>query len=173
MILWYFKSATRYAENWYKAWHSWALANFDVVSHYQKLKAEAKGLPSCCDIFVHMTVHNINIGKGKGKSRAEHLEKKVKTTLSNIDALNVKIENHIVPAVHGFFRSIALAPSPGMYCCLSEVRKHIERMDYKLGKNLQDTLRLLTLLFKYGEKKNIAEALLEVGCQLHDHYLYK
>ena len=27
-----FLSATNYDKNWYKAWHSWALANFEVIS---------------------------------------------------------------------------------------------------------------------------------------------
>jgi len=87
-----YKAATEYDDNWYKAWHSWALANFDVIAYYQK--------------------HN------KPK----------------------KIEAHLVAAVHGFFKSIALAPKT---------------------QSLQDTLRLLTLWFKYGEKKEVEEALVE------------
>lgn len=39
-ILASFKAATEYDDNWYKAWHSWALSNFEVIAHYQKL-----GLP--------------------------------------------------------------------------------------------------------------------------------
>jgi len=90
-ILGSFKQATKYADSWYKAWHAWALSNFEVISHYQK----------------------------QGRPR--------------------NIEAHLVPAVHGFFRSIALAP----------------------GKSLQDTLRLLTLWFKYGDRKMVEEALVE------------
>lgn len=46
---------------------------------------------------------------------------------------------HLVPAIYGFFRSIALGP----------------------GQSLQDTLRLLTLWFKYGALKDVEAALLE------------
>jgi FKBP12-rapamycin complex-associated protein len=90
-----FKAATEYDPAWYKAWHSWALSNFDVITHYQRL----------------------------GTPDKKH-----------------KISAHLAPAVHGFFRSIALAPA---------------------GKSLQDTLRLLTLWFKYGDKKKVEEALVE------------
>jgi FKBP12-rapamycin complex-associated protein len=30
--------ATHYDSNWYKAWHTWALANFEVVSHLESQK---------------------------------------------------------------------------------------------------------------------------------------
>jgi FKBP12-rapamycin complex-associated protein len=33
--------ATHYDPNWYKAWHTWALANFEVVNHLLN-QAEAK-----------------------------------------------------------------------------------------------------------------------------------
>jgi len=71
-ILASFKAATEYDDHWYKAWHSWARSNFEVITHYQK------------------------------------------------QGLHDKISPHLVPAVSGFFRSIALAPQ---------------------GKSLQDTLR--------------------------------
>lgn len=50
-----------------------------------------------------------------------------------------KIEQHLLPAVIGFIRSIALAPYD----------------------NLQDTLRLLNLWFKYGSRKEIEKAVAE------------
>jgi len=91
-ILSSFKAATEYDDEWYRAWHAWALANFEAVSQYQKLGLTDKSAP------------------------------------------------HLVPAVAGFFRSIALAPQ---------------------SESLQDTLRLLTLWFKYGDKKKVEEALVE------------
>lgn len=39
-VLGFFKAAIKYDDGWYKAWHAWALSNFEVISHYQKL-----GLP--------------------------------------------------------------------------------------------------------------------------------
>ncbi|PWN23279.1 putative TOR1-1-phosphatidylinositol 3-kinase [Microstroma glucosiphilum] len=86
--------ATELDRSWYKAWHAWALANFDVISHHERLGN---------DITPQM------------------------------------IAASIVPSVQGFFRSIALAS----------------------GNSLQDTLRLLTLWFKFGYQENVAEAVSE------------
>ena len=36
-VLEYFRLATHYDRNWYKAWHSWALANFDVIANVEKI----------------------------------------------------------------------------------------------------------------------------------------
>ncbi len=49
------------------------------------------------------------------------------------------ILSHIVPAIHGFFRSIALSPR----------------------QTLQDILRLLTLWFQHGALKDVETALRE------------
>ncbi|KYQ91695.1 protein kinase [Tieghemostelium lacteum] len=87
-----FRSATECDTNWYKAWHSWALINFQVVSHYEQ----------------------------NGGSQEQ-------------------IAAHLLPAVHSFFRSIALAPD----------------------RSLQDTLRLLTLWFKHGAQKEVEAALMQ------------
>lgn len=85
--------ATRFDQNWYKAWHTWALANFEVINHYESIHGE---------------------------------------TLPN----NV-VEQHIVPAVQGFFWSIALSKES----------------------SLQDTLRLLTLWFKYAYHPDVSTAI--------------
>ena len=92
-ILNQFRLATENDEMSYKAWHRWALANFDAVSAAEK--ADGTVAPS-------------------------------------------KIKEHIVPAVHGFFRSIALSNE---------------------GESLQDTLRLLTLWFRHGDKTAVEDAL--------------
>ena len=87
--------ATSYNKNWYKAWHSWALANFEVVT--AQAKREGSVLPQSV------------------------------------------ISGHVVPAIVGFFKSIALASSS----------------------SLQDTLRLLTLWFAYGGDTEVNTAILE------------
>mmetsp|Transcript_36960 Transcript_36960/g.50960 ORF Transcript_36960/g.50960 Transcript_36960/m.50960 type:complete len:948 (+) Transcript_36960:3-2846(+) len=87
------KACTENGPNWYKAWHSWGLTNFEAVSFYEKQETK--------------------------KARK-------------------KIVKHLVAAVYGFFRSIALSP----------------------GKSLQDTLRLLTLMFKHGGGKEAEAALM-------------
>ncbi|KAJ3373228.1 phosphatidylinositol kinase- protein kinase tor1 [Kappamyces sp. JEL0680] len=87
-------AATHYDRNWYKAWHAWAFANFEVVSYHEKIQ--------------------------------EHIP------------TNVLIQ-HVVPSVQGFFRSISLS----------------------VGNSLQDTLRLLTLWFKYGYQQDVNLAIAE------------
>ncbi|KAI9091315.1 armadillo-type protein [Phlyctochytrium arcticum] len=87
-ILRSYLAATHCDKDWYKAWHAWAFANFEVISHYEK-------------------VH---------------------------DSIPPQIlVAHVVPSVQGFFRSIALSK----------------------GNSLQDTLRLLTLWFKYGYQPDV------------------
>ena len=85
-------------QGWYKAWHSWALANFEVVT---ALTAQAKRQNTA--IPQHVVVE------------------------------------HVVPAVQGFLKSIALSSSS----------------------SLQDTLRLLTLWFAHGGDHEVNTAVLE------------
>ncbi|KAK7686283.1 hypothetical protein QCA50_010507 [Cerrena zonata] len=88
--------ATHYDSSWYKAWHTWALANFEVVNFLESQSdnrlAEAPG----GDLVVH-----------------------------------------VVQAVDGFFRSIGLRNENA----------------------LQDTLRLLTLWFKFGHHDDVSHAM--------------
>ncbi len=93
-IIGHFQAATKYDPNWYKAFHSWALANYDAAAYYEKT------------------------------------------------GIQPKIIGHVVPAIRGFFRSIALSSN----------------------QTLQDTLRILTLWFKHGPHKEV-EAVLQEGFQ--------
>lgn len=86
-----YKRSTELDRDWYKAWHAWALANFDVITHHER--------------------HGVAIPFHE-------------------------VAASIVPSVHGFFRSISLAS----------------------GNSLQDTLRLLTLWFKFGHLEHVADA---------------
>ncbi|KAI8836345.1 armadillo-type protein [Chytridium lagenaria] len=79
-------------DEWYKAWHAWALANFEVLSYFEK---EHETIPS--QVLV----------------------------------------SHVVPSIQGFFQSIALSKE----------------------NSLQDTLRLLTLWFKYGYQQEVNTAI--------------
>ncbi|KAK0644594.1 armadillo-type protein [Cercophora newfieldiana] len=89
--------ATQYHSKWYKAWHAWALANFEVV---QALASR--------------------VGPD------ERIEQSM-------------VHQHVVPAVRGFFESIALSS----------------------GSSLQDTLRLLTLWLTYGGNPDVNTAVTE------------
>ncbi|KAI9893709.1 MAG: phosphatidylinositol kinase- protein kinase tor1 [Vezdaea aestivalis] len=90
-----YSSATQYNANWYKAWHAWALANFEVVNS---------------------------------------ITEREETTMSR-----ASIQQHVVPAILGFFKSISLSS----------------------GSSLQDTLRLLTLWFEYGGNHEVNTAVTE------------
>lgn len=97
-ILASYSQATKYNPRWYKAWHAWALANFEIV---QTLTARG-------EVQLAGGQHNI-------------------------------IVDHIVPAIQGFFKSIALSA----------------------GSSLQDTLRLLTLWFTHGGHVEVNTAVTE------------
>lgn len=99
-ILRSFLAATHCDKESYKAWHSWAFSNFEVISDYEKQ----------------------NDGKVP-------------------DQLLVM---HAVPSVQGFIHSISLSK----------------------GNSLQDTLRFLTLWFKYAYEPNVNAAILEGFSQL-------
>jgi len=90
--------ATSYNKGWYKAWHSWALANFEVVTAMAaQAKRQSSGVPQSM------------------------------------------LVDHVVPAVQGFLKSIALSSAS----------------------SLQDTLRLLTLWFAHGGDHEVNTAVLE------------
>ncbi|KAF2843628.1 phosphatidylinositol 3-kinase tor2 [Patellaria atrata CBS 101060] len=97
-ILSSYAAATRYNDSWYKAWHAWALANFEVVT---SITAQPNG--------------------------------KTSDVPPNI------VHEHIVPAIKGFFKSIALSTTS----------------------SLQDTLRLLTLWFAHGGHYEVNNAVTE------------
>lgn len=93
-----YAQATGYNRGWYKAWHAWALANFEVVTAItSQSNRETVELP-------------------------QHI-----------------IIDHVVPAVRGFFKSIALSSTS----------------------SLQDTLRLLTLWFAHGGDHEVSAAVTE------------
>lgn len=91
-------NATVHHNQWYKAWHSWALANFEVVTAMTaKAQSQDTDLPPSL------------------------------------------VSDHVVPAVKGFLKSIALSSSS----------------------SLQDTLRLLTLWFAHGGDSEVNTVILE------------
>jgi len=90
-----YKAATHYNQDWYKAWHAWALANFEVITAMTNNR-DRDG-PAIPTRYMH---------------------------------------EYVVPAIQGFFKSIALSSSS----------------------SLQDTLRLLTLWFNHGEHQEVNSA---------------
>ncbi|KAJ7580147.1 phosphatidylinositol 3-kinase [Mycena floridula] len=95
-ILYCYLLATRYDDGWYKAWHTWASANLEVVSYME------------------------------AQQRNHSLEIPAQTLLS-----------HVVQAIDGFFQTIVLRSSG----------------------TFQNTLRLLTLWFKFGAHDDVSRAM--------------
>lgn len=112
-ILSYYEAATKYDQGSYKAWHSWAYANFKVIQT-QRLALSQKSDP--------------NSASGTNM-----------TELAKKERENQLILQYAVPALKGFFRSINLSK----------------------GNSLQDTLRLLTLWFDYGQTSQVIDAVNE------------
>ncbi|KAL2872445.1 putative TOR pathway phosphatidylinositol 3-kinase TorA [Aspergillus lucknowensis] len=96
-----YSAATRYNRDSYKAWHSWALANFEVVTTIASQANRESG------------------------------------TLTMVPGHIVT--EHVIPAIRGFLRSIALSSTS----------------------SLQDTLRLLTLWFNHGGDQEVNNVVTE------------
>ncbi|KAL7976200.1 hypothetical protein Chor_008297 [Crotalus horridus] len=140
-VLQYYSASTEHDRNWYKAWHAWAVMNFEAVLHY-KLQNQARDEKKKLRHASGTSVTSANTEGSNSESEAESAEnspapspvqKKVMEDLSKTLLM------YTVPAVQGFFRSISLSR----------------------GNNLQDTLRVLTLWFDYGHWPEVNEALVE------------
>ncbi|KAL1122375.1 hypothetical protein AAG570_003780 [Ranatra chinensis] len=108
-ILQCYLTATQHDPTWYKAWHAWAYMNFQTVLFYKN-------------------------------NQPQLVTEQQKTENNCVNFQNVQnISQFTVPAVEGFFKSIALSH----------------------GNSLQDTLRLLTLWFDYGYLPDVYDALVE------------
>lgn len=94
-VLTSYYTATQLDTQWHKAWHAWALANFEVVGSFT--------------------------AGGDGEAA---------------DLPPTAIVDHVVPAIRGFFKSIALTSTS----------------------TLQDTLRILTLWFGHGTHPEVNSA---------------
>lgn len=128
-----YRNATKLDPTWYKAWHAWALVNYETV---QRIRKEARMLAS-------------QGGGMMSHSSAASSSSPSSSMLSSTASRNQlfsheMIKNNLVPAIVGFFRSIALNP----------------------GQNLQDILRLLTLWFDYGHDKLVESTIQELMKQL-------
>ena len=113
-ILSYYRAATENDPTWAKAWHHYAVWNFEAVQLFAARKS------STC-------------------SSPENQQRK--SLMDNYPPVSREVLlNHIVPAVNGFAKSISLTTSTK-------------------GSTLQDTLRMLTILFEYGDATEVYEAL--------------
>ncbi|KAH3038047.1 hypothetical protein KXW01_003998 [Aspergillus fumigatus] len=100
-VLGAYSAATKYNRDSYKAWHSWALANFEVVTTIASQTSRDGGIKPVVPGHI--------------------------------------VTEHVIPAIGGFLRSIALSSTS----------------------SLQDTLRLLTLWFTYGGDQEVNNVVTE------------
>ncbi|XP_071482072.1 serine/threonine-protein kinase mTOR-like [Diadema antillarum] len=181
-ILGYFRQATEHDRDWYKAWHSWAFMNYESVLYYKQQSLQNGAPPSATPSSntasttpttpsaattglatgspladqghpspippssqVSPGVGTCPVGDGgegegqvgSGVGSGEGVSTVGAEGASSDLAQSNHVQKYAVPAVHGFFRSIALSNE----------------------NSLQDTLRLLTLWFDYGQYTEVYEAL--------------
>ncbi|XP_029141485.1 serine/threonine-protein kinase mTOR [Protobothrops mucrosquamatus] len=140
-VLQYYSASTEHDRNWYKAWHAWAVMNFEAVLHY-KLQNQARDEKKKLRHASGTSVTSANTEGSNSESEAESAENSPAPSPVQKKAaedLSKTLLMYTVPAVQGFFRSISLSR----------------------GNNLQDTLRVLTLWFDYGHWPEVNEALVE------------
>lgn len=114
IILGAYLLATHFDDKWYKAWHNWALANFEVISLY--------------------TQNN----RGSLTTNVMEQNDTVEKQAQQLQMISMEVvQRHVIPSIKGFFHSISLSNSS----------------------SLQDTLRLLTLWFKFGGIPETARAM--------------
>ncbi|PRT55035.1 Serine/threonine-protein kinase TOR2 [Wickerhamiella sorbophila] len=131
--------ATHFDRGWYKAWHNWALANFEVVSLYEHsvqkaLDAANNENGNSTDADEDDEMEDTELGGGAGPTALVP-----GAAVVGAEGESHCVQAHVVPAIKGFFHSITLAHKSA----------------------LQDTLRLLTLWFKYGGLTEPARAISE------------
>ncbi|KAG5419194.1 TOR1 [Candida metapsilosis] len=137
IILGAYLLATHFDSKWYKAWHNWALANFEVISLYTS-QTEANNKIETLDERENHEVGGGDAGALQRRpSKGGHAQHNNVTT--NLEIPMEAIQRHVIPSIKGFFHSIALSNS----------------------NSLQDMLRLLTLWFKFGGIPEAAQAMTE------------
>ncbi|XP_075459599.1 serine/threonine-protein kinase mTOR isoform X2 [Ascaphus truei] len=141
-VLQYYSASTEHDHNWYKAWHAWAVMNFEAVLHY-KHQNQARDDKKLRQASIASANTEGSESESEGDSHENSpvpspVQKKVPEHFVAQDSSQTLLL-YTVPAVQGFFRSISLSR----------------------GNNLQDTLRVLTLWFDYGHWPDVNEALVE------------
>lgn len=126
-MLAYYTAATEHNTSWYKAWHALAYMNYEAVLFYKN-----RG----------------NVQQSAGMTEKSDSGATVSSPVALVPMVPMQKQSSVatpyvftyaVPAVQGFFKSIALSS----------------------GSSLQDTLRLLTLWFDYGQWPDVYEAIVE------------
>lgn len=135
IILGAYLLATHFDDKWYKAWHNWALANFEVISLFTSLSnAASNAIRKSIQGEIMEQNKQVNVEPNSAEAEdGENSSGQSNTTMIPMDV----VHRHVVPSIRGFFHSIAISNS-----------------NY-----LQDTLRLLTLWFKFGGIPEVAQVM--------------
>lgn len=93
--------ATHFDSSWYKAWHNWALANFEVISLYTNQNSNLNNKQE-------------GIMEQNEQVKVEQLDddqpKQLQGTQANMIPMEA-VHRHVVPSIKGFFHSISLSES--------------------------------------------------------------
>uniref|UniRef100_H2Y9H2 non-specific serine/threonine protein kinase n=1 Tax=Ciona savignyi TaxID=51511 RepID=H2Y9H2_CIOSA len=148
-IINFHKLSTEHDRSWYKneflcfnitphvkAWHSWAVINFECVLFYKNKLDEADEPKALRDIPDYMQKGGQD--NSSEESDSEDTDDGSPKQIKQSDYSN-SILKYAIPSVQGFFHSIALSH----------------------GNSLQDTLRVLTLWFEYGHHHSLHDVLVE------------
>lgn len=133
IILKFYSSALEKDKNWYKVAHAWAYMNYEAALFYKYQGQQKQHQEN--QTSVNSTAY-LSPGDIGAWVEQESLQM---NNINKIGSTTEHVRNYAVPAVKGFFHSIALCH----------------------GNSLQDTLRLLTLWFDYGHIANVHEAVVD------------
>lgn len=89
--------ATHFDKTWYKAWHNWALANFEVISAITLKKKTTEYPQQSSEADDHAIENNSNSNEAINLNKDNYPDE--------------LIHRHVVPAIKGFFHSISLSSS--------------------------------------------------------------
>lgn len=129
--------ATHFDKNWYKAWHNWALANFEVIFY---CNSQNKNQEDSHDLnkYINKSFYNEKF-MDENDTIDQIIINDNQPNILHDSGLIDSIKKHVQPAIKGFFYSISLLNS----------------------NSLQDTLRLLTLWFKFGFINEVSQSMIE------------
>ncbi|EAL66546.1 protein kinase, Atypical group [Dictyostelium discoideum AX4] len=104
-----FKAATECDPNWYKAWHSWALINFEVVSHYEQNGGTPEQIGAHLLPAVHSFFKSISLGPDRSLQDTLRLltlwfkhgaQKEVEAALmQGFNTISIDTWLHVIPQI--------------------------------------------------------------------------
>ena len=147
-----YEYAWTYDETNYKAWNAYAVLNYDVVNYFkqrmqdssnkdQQQRQQTSSSPTVAGTCPLSSPSRQQQQQQQQTSSSPQQQPQPQNSPDTLDdPLGAKVITWTVPAVKGLFRSIVLSKA-----------KHC----------LQNTLRLLTLWFEYGQHREVNEAIIE------------